>query len=82
MDAQPELIAQLSQEVYANDILQLLVLNIWRFEFEVSLLQQTVDVFTSEGAHAIACGRVGEKGCVTDFQSSTTETDWESLAYC
>lgn len=34
-DPQPEIIAQLSQEVYANDILQLLVLHIWRFEFEV-----------------------------------------------
>jgi hypothetical protein len=34
-DPQPEIIAQLAQEVYANDILQLLVLHIWRFEFEV-----------------------------------------------
>lgn len=34
-DPQPEVIAQLAQEVYANDILQLLVLHIWRFEFEV-----------------------------------------------
>lgn len=34
-EPQPEVIAQLAQEVYANDILQLLVLHIWRFEFEV-----------------------------------------------
>ncbi|SCV74461.1 BQ2448_8100 [Microbotryum intermedium] len=34
-EPQPELIAQLAQEVYAKDILQLLVLHIWRFEFEV-----------------------------------------------
>ncbi|BGP51053.1 Hym1p [Rhodotorula kratochvilovae] len=33
-DPQPEIIAQLAQEVYANDLLQLLVLHIWRFEFE------------------------------------------------
>ncbi|KAG9291039.1 hypothetical protein G9A89_012911 [Geosiphon pyriformis] len=30
----PETVAQLAQEVYNNDLLQLLVLNIWRFEFE------------------------------------------------
>ncbi|CAG8494484.1 2519_t:CDS:2 [Ambispora leptoticha] len=30
----PETVAQLAQEVYNNDILQLFVLNIWRFEFE------------------------------------------------
>jgi len=34
-DPQPEIIAQLAQEVYANDLLHLLVLHIWRFEFEV-----------------------------------------------
>jgi calcium binding protein 39 len=28
-------VAQLAQEVYNNDVLQLLVANIWRFEFEV-----------------------------------------------
>ncbi|GAA6049932.1 hypothetical protein JCM3770_007055 [Rhodotorula araucariae] len=33
-DPQPEIIAQLAQEVYANDLLQLLVQHIWRFEFE------------------------------------------------
>ncbi|KAM0752157.1 Mo25-like protein [Meredithblackwellia eburnea MCA 4105] len=33
-EPQPDLIAQLAQEVYAHDILQLLVLHIWRFEFE------------------------------------------------
>ena len=31
-----EAVAQLAQEVYASDLLHLLVLNIWRFEFEVS----------------------------------------------
>jgi len=33
-DPSPEQVAQLSHEVYNNDLLQLLVLNIWRFEFE------------------------------------------------
>ncbi|KAF0483924.1 Mo25-like protein [Gigaspora margarita] len=35
-DSEPvqEIVAQLAQEVYNNDILQLLVLNMWRFEFE------------------------------------------------
>ncbi|CAG8504274.1 1432_t:CDS:10 [Funneliformis caledonium] len=33
-DPVQETVAQLAQEVYNNDILQLLVLNIWRFEFE------------------------------------------------
>ncbi|KAM0786937.1 hypothetical protein ACM66B_002358 [Microbotryomycetes sp. NB124-2] len=33
-DPQPEIIAQLAQEVYANNLLQLLVCNTWRFEFE------------------------------------------------
>ena len=31
----PDQVAQLAQEVYNQDVLQLLVLNIWRFEFEV-----------------------------------------------
>lgn len=31
----PELVAQLSQEVYQNDLLQLLVQNIGRLDFEV-----------------------------------------------
>lgn len=30
-----EQVAQLAQEVYNNDALQLMVQNIWRFEFEV-----------------------------------------------
>lgn len=34
-EPQPETIAQLAQEVYAHDLLQLLVQDIWRFEFEV-----------------------------------------------
>jgi hypothetical protein len=34
-EPQPEQVAQLAQEVYNNDVLQLLVANIWRFEFEV-----------------------------------------------
>jgi calcium binding protein 39 len=33
-EPQPEIVAQLAQEVYNHDILQLLVLHIWRFEFE------------------------------------------------
>ncbi|GAA5992167.1 hypothetical protein JCM10908_001801 [Rhodotorula pacifica] len=33
-EPQPEIIAQLAQEVYAHDLLQLLVQDIWRFEFE------------------------------------------------
>ncbi|CAG8482379.1 7635_t:CDS:10 [Diversispora eburnea] len=35
-DPVPEIVAQLAQEVYNNDILQLLVINIGRFEFEAS----------------------------------------------
>jgi calcium binding protein 39 len=34
----PELIAHLAQEVYAHDVLQLLINNISRFEFEVRSL--------------------------------------------
>lgn len=34
----PELVAQLSQEVYQNDLLQLLVQNIQRFDFEVIIV--------------------------------------------
>ncbi|BGP57695.1 hypothetical protein JCM8202_005478 [Rhodotorula sphaerocarpa] len=33
-EPQPETIAQLAQEVYAHELLQLLVQHIWRFEFE------------------------------------------------
>lgn len=32
---QPELVAQLAQEAYSNDLFHLLVTNMWRFEFEV-----------------------------------------------
>jgi hypothetical protein len=42
-DPQPEIIAQLAQEVYAGDILQLLVLHIWRFEFEVCRTNEGTD---------------------------------------
>lgn len=34
-DPQPELVAQLAQEMYSNDMLQAMVTNMWRFEFEV-----------------------------------------------
>lgn len=34
-EPQAEQVAQLAQEVYNQDVLQLLVLNIWRFDFEV-----------------------------------------------
>ncbi|KDN39548.1 ARM repeat-containing protein [Tilletiaria anomala UBC 951] len=33
-EPQPEMVAQLAQEVYNHNMLQLLVQNIWRFEFE------------------------------------------------
>lgn len=33
-DPQPELVAQLAQEMYSNDMLQSMVSNMWRFEFE------------------------------------------------
>lgn len=35
-DPIPDLVTQLAQEVYRTDLLQLLVLNIQKFEFEVS----------------------------------------------
>jgi hypothetical protein len=31
----PDQVAQLAQEMYNNDVLQLMAQNIWRFEFEV-----------------------------------------------
>lgn len=34
-EPQADQVAQLAQEVYNNDALQLMVSNIWRFEFEV-----------------------------------------------
>lgn len=36
-EPQPDQVAQLAQEAYNQDVLQLLVANIWRFEFEVCL---------------------------------------------
>ena len=36
-EPQAEQVAQLAQEVYNNDALQLIVQNIWRFEFEVGV---------------------------------------------
>jgi calcium binding protein 39 len=36
-DPQPELVAQLAQEMYSNDMLQSMVSTMWRFEFEVSM---------------------------------------------
>jgi hypothetical protein len=36
-DPIPEQVAQLSQEVHNNDLLQLLVFNMQKFEFEVSV---------------------------------------------
>ncbi|ORE15399.1 protein Mo25 [Rhizopus microsporus] len=36
-DPSPDLVAQLAQEVYRADLLQLLVLNIQKFEFEIDI---------------------------------------------
>lgn len=60
-DPQPDQVAQLAQEVYNNDLLQLLVQNIWRFEFEVSHI--AVCLVTSTNALLDA----GKEGCFTDL---------------
>ena len=39
-EPQPELVAQLAQEMYSNDMLQAMVVNMWRFEFEVSRISR------------------------------------------
>lgn len=78
-DPQPEIIAQLAQEVYANDVLQLLVLHIWRFEFEVrpswgrsvsAMRWLTCDSTTT----------LGKEGRFADLQQSSPKTDWHAVA--
>ena len=41
-DPQPELVAQLAQEMYSQDMLQILVANMYRYEFEVKPLSAVI----------------------------------------
>ena len=81
-DPQPEIIAQLAQEVYANDILQLLVLHIWRFEFEV---RHSCEPSAYRGPRSSlveprCLADVGTKGCLSDLQQPPAKADWTTVA--
>src|ERR1700719_4529006 len=80
-DPIPEQVAQLSQEVHNNDLLQLLVFNMQRFEFEVN----TDHSRTTSGCFAdgliLHAYLPGAEGCVSNFQQSFEETNWFSMAY-
>lgn len=71
-EVQPELVAQLSQEVYANDILQLLVLHIWRFEFEAR--KDVSQVFNN-----LLRRQIGTRWPTVEYLSSKEETIFAAL---
>lgn len=91
----PDQVAQLAQEVYNNDILQLLVLNIWRFEFEVSSISSSRLRFGTSLSNfgyyssvliislrtLIILSYTGKERRFTNLQQSITSTNWFSLAY-
>lgn len=70
--------AQLAQEVYNNDALQLMVQSIWRFEFEVRLLDLLNDLNTLLKSSST----LGEEGCISNIQQLTTTSNWDKVAHC
>lgn len=83
-EPQPDQVAQLAQEVYNNDVLQLLVQNIWRFEFEVRngwKLRCDVPLYADKRSAFCFDHCAGQEGCVTDFQQSPTAADRNEVAY-
>jgi calcium binding protein 39 len=79
-EPQPEQVAQLAQETYNNDALQLMVQNIWRFEFEVS--NESRD--TRDG-HLMALLYssliTGKEGCLSDLQQSPSKANRDKVAH-
>ncbi|KAK4700629.1 calcium binding protein 39, partial [Phenoliferia sp. Uapishka_3] len=71
-DPQPEVIAQLAQEVYANDILQLLVLHIWRFEFEAR--KDVSQIFNN-----LLRRQIGQRWPTVEYLSQKEETIFAAL---
>ncbi|KDE08144.1 calcium-binding protein 39 [Microbotryum lychnidis-dioicae p1A1 Lamole] len=71
-EPQPELIAQLAQEVYAKDILQLLVLHIWRFEFEAR--KDVSQIFNN-----LLRRQIGSRWPTVEYLSAKEETIFAAL---
>ncbi|GAA5865896.1 hypothetical protein JCM5296_005269 [Sporobolomyces johnsonii] len=71
-DPQPEIIAQLAQEVYANDLLQLLVLHIWRFEFEAR--KDVSQIFNN-----LLRRQIGTRWPTVEYLSAKEETIFAAL---
>ncbi|GAA5901159.1 Mo25 family protein [Sporobolomyces salmoneus] len=69
---QPEIIAQLAQEVYANDLLQLLVLHIWRFEFEAR--KDVSQIFNN-----LLRRQIGTRWPTVEYLSSEEETIFAAM---
>ncbi|GAA6063572.1 hypothetical protein JCM10212_003151 [Sporobolomyces blumeae] len=69
---QPEIIAQLAQEVYANDLLQLLVLHIWRFEFEAR--KDVSQIFNN-----LLRRQIGSRWPTVEYLSAKEETIFAAL---
>lgn len=63
-DPSADLVAQLAQEVYRTDLLQALVLNIQKFEFEVKYNKLRIRYIVLMGFFFYFSGK---KGCSTDF---------------
>ena len=72
----PETVAQLAQEVYANDLLQLLVVNMWRFEFEVGCFNDTNSLSGLTPPLIVAEGRC------PNIHTSAATADRKPLANC
>ncbi|KAI5474724.1 calcium binding protein 39 [Pseudohyphozyma bogoriensis] len=71
-EPQPEIIAQLAQEVYANDILQLLILHIWRLEFEAR--KDVSQIFNN-----LLRRQIGTRWPTVEYLSAKEETIFAAL---
>lgn len=71
----PELIAQLAQDVYACDLLKLLVSNLWRCEFEAR--KDVVAIFNS-----LLRRQIGTRWPTVDYLGAREEVIFATLQGC
>lgn len=79
VEVSSEMVAQLAQEIYTNDVLPLLVLNIWRFEFEVAHKARSPHSQLRLTCCVSACA--GQEGCVADLYESAEAANRIAVAH-
>lgn len=80
MEPSADVVAQVANEVYAQDLLSLMVVHLEKFEFEVSagvtLLRDMCAAGTTMLIHT------GEEGCVSYIQHLAETEYWNEITYC